>query len=66
MKDDILAYFHEKHILSAQNVSRHLNLKRKRVSRFLNSSDLFEKTTFNDTGCGKFRTNTFKLAIKQL
>ena len=61
MKEDIIQYFSEKEFLSARNISKHLNIKKKRVSRLLNTSPEFVRTSYNDTGCGKTHTNTFKL-----
>jgi hypothetical protein len=62
MKQDVLDYFKEKPILSAENISRHLNVKRKYVSVILNNNSEFIPTKYCDTGCGKFHTNTFKLS----
>tara|TARA_Y100000590_G_scaffold470537_1_gene666143 strand:+ start:7702 stop:7893 length:192 start_codon:yes stop_codon:yes gene_type:complete len=62
MKQEILDYFAEKPILSAKNISRHLNVKRKQVSGILNNNSEFRRTTYWDTGCGKFHTNTFTLS----
>jgi hypothetical protein len=62
MKQDVLDYFKVKPILSAENISRHLNLKRKYVSVILNNNSEFIPTNYSDTGCGKFHTNTFKLS----
>jgi hypothetical protein len=50
-------------ILSAKNISKKLAVKRKKVSVILNNSPNFKKTEFNDTGCGKYRTNTFKMLV---
>jgi hypothetical protein len=49
------------HILSAKNLSKTLGVKLKVISVILNNNPEFIKTEFCDTGCGKFRTNTFKL-----
>jgi len=62
MKQDILDYFKEKPILSAKNISRHLNVKRKCVSRILNNNSEFRRTNYLDTGCSKDWANTFKLS----
>jgi len=50
-------------ILSAKNISKKLAVKRKKVSVILNNSPNFKKTAFDDTGCGKYRTNTFKMLV---
>ena len=50
-------------MLSAKTISKKLDVKRKCVSVILNNSPEFTPTEFSDTGCGKFRTNTFKLAV---
>jgi hypothetical protein len=48
-------------ILSAKNISKKLDVRLKRVSVILNNRPEFKKTCYEDTGCGKYRTNTFKL-----
>jgi len=51
------------HILSAKNLSKTFGVKRRVISMILNNNPEFIKTAFCDTGCGKFRTNTFKIVV---
>jgi hypothetical protein len=65
MLDQIIECFKNEpqSILSAKNISKKLNIRRKRISVVLNTRQEFQPTVFNDTGSGKYRTNTFKLVV---
>jgi hypothetical protein len=65
MLDKIITCFKNEssNTLSAKNICKKLDVKLKVVSVILNNNPSFTPTTFSDTGCGKYRTNTFKLVV---